>query len=271
MNPVDPEKAELDARDFGTLLHQALQVLGGEERLRSCADEAVLRDALLSTFERAARARFGEILTLPLVVQLESARQRLRKAASVQAAECAAGWRIERVEWEFGFPLGGLTVRGQIDRIDRHADGRVRVLDYKTSDTPRPPAEAHLGPVLAGGPPPRDWACVRSNGRERVWVDLQLPLYRRAVAAEFGAAVECGYFNLPKAAGETAVSLWEDLTPDLQAAAEACAAGIAASVAAKVFWPPAEPKARDDADWAGLFHRGTADSVAAEWAGGGAA
>ena len=72
------------------------------------------------------------------------------------------------------------------------------------------------------------------NGKGRAWLDLQLPLYRRAVAAEFGAAVECGYFNLPKAAGETAVSLWEDYPPELQAAAEDCAAaGRAAAVAAE--------------------------------------
>jgi ATP-dependent helicase/nuclease subunit B len=35
MEKVDPDKAELDARDFGTLLHGALQSLGEDERLRS--------------------------------------------------------------------------------------------------------------------------------------------------------------------------------------------------------------------------------------------
>jgi ATP-dependent helicase/nuclease subunit B len=271
MAPVDPDKAELDARDFGTLIHGALQTMGEAESLRDCADEAVLRDALLTAFERAVRERYGELLTLPLVVQFESARQRLRQAAAVQARECDAGWRILRVEWSFAFLLGGLTVRGKIDRIDRHRDGRVRVLDYKTSDSPVTPAEAHLGPVQATGAVLPDWIYVAVDGRQRRWIDLQLPLYRRAVVAEFGAAVECGYFNLPKAAGETGLGLWADYSPALQAAAEQCAERAAAAVAAGKFWPPAEPVAREDADWAELLLHGAAASVAADWAGGGVA
>ena len=269
MAAVDLAQTELDARGFGTLLHEALQVMGEDEKLRATCDEAQLRDALLAAFERRVRVRYGTVLTLPLVVQFESARQRLRKAAEVQARERAAGWRIERVEWSFDFPLGGLTVRGKIDRIDRHADGRVRVLDYKTADTPVTPAAAHLGPPRGGEPERPAWAGVVVNGKERVWLDLQLPLYRRAVAEEFGPAVQCGYFNLPKAAGETAVSWWEDYAPELQTAGEACAAQVAAAVAAGIFWPPAEPPARADAAWAELLHHGAAASVAADWAAGG--
>jgi len=269
MEPVDLTKTELDARDFGTLLHAALQAMGEEEKLRSCTDEAVLRSVLLGEFERNVRNRYGDMLTLPLVIQFESARQRLRKAAEVQARECTAGWHIERVEWSFDFSLGGLTVRGKIDRLDRHADGRVRVLDYKTSDLPVTPAVAHLGPVGADEMVPA-WARVMVEGKERAWRDLQLPLYRLAVAAEFGPAVECGYFNLPKAAGETTVSVWEDYTPELQAAAEDCAQRVATAVAAGKYWPPAELSPRQDDDWAGLLHHGAAASVAADWAPGGA-
>jgi ATP-dependent helicase/nuclease subunit B len=151
MEPIDPAKAELDARDFGTLLHGALQKLGDDPGLRVCADEATLRDALLTAFERMVRADYGELLTLPLVVQFESARQRLRQAAAVQAREAAAGWRIERVEHSFQLVVGGLAVRGKIDRIDRHEDGRVRVLDYKSADSPVTPAAAHLARVGTGG------------------------------------------------------------------------------------------------------------------------
>ncbi|MSU46147.1 MAG: PD-(D/E)XK nuclease family protein [Lacunisphaera sp.] len=269
MEPVDLMKAELTARDYGTLLHVALQAMGEDEKLRDCADEAVLRDTLLAVFERCVRDRYDNELTLPLVVQFESARQRLRAAAAVQARECATGWRIERVEWSFALSLGGLTVRGKIDRLDRHTDGRMRVLDYKSADSPLTPAARHLGPVGAGEARPA-WARVMAGGKERVWRDLQLPLYRRAVAAEFGPAVACGYFNLPKAAGDTAVVLWGDLSPDLQVAAESCAEQVAAAVAAAKFWPPAELDPRSDEDWAGLLQHGAAASVAAEWAQGGA-
>ena len=50
MERVDPVKVELDAMDFGTLLHEALQAMGEDESLRDCADEATLRDGLLAAF-----------------------------------------------------------------------------------------------------------------------------------------------------------------------------------------------------------------------------
>src|SRR5690606_33684439 len=134
----------------------------------------------------------------------------------------------------------GLRVRGKIDRIDRHAEtGEVRVLDYKTSDTPVTPAAAHLDRLPPGSPVP-EWAQVAWEGRMRAWVDLQLPLYRRAVAAEFPGPVTCGYFNLPKASGETMLALWDDYTPDLHESAMRCAEGACAAIRRGEFWPPNE-------------------------------
>lgn len=267
MDRVEPAKDELDARDFGTLVHHALQQLGESEELRDCTDAARLREFLLERFERVARLRYGAELTLPLVVQLESARQRLRATAEVEARERADGWRTVRVEWKFSFPLGGLTISGKIDRIDRHADGRVRVLDYKTSDTAVAPEKAHWRAVRPEEETGPDWRrCAQADGKARAWADLQLPLYRRAVAAEWGDAVGCGYFNLPKAAGETAVIMWADYSRELQAAAERCAEGVAAAVVAGEFWPPKEPAGRDaeQDEFAELFHHGAAASVAWE-------
>ncbi len=263
MEPVDPAKAELDARDFGTLVHAALEAMAGEAGLRDCADERTLREFLLAQLDRAARARYGETLTLPLVVQLESARQRLARAAVVQARERAAGWVIERAEEKFALPLGGLEIRGKIDRIDRHEpSGARRVLDYKTSDTAVAPAKAHLRPLRAGDERLPGWMRVTLGGREHVWADLQLPLYLRALGAEGAAtAVQAGYFNLPKAVGETAVALWPELGGELLAAAHACAEGVAGAIRAGEFWPPAEMAPDRDA-FAALFHHGAEDSVA---------
>jgi ATP-dependent helicase/nuclease subunit B len=280
MEAVDPEKTELDARDFGNLCHAALQTLGEDPGLRDCTDEKVLREALLGRLEAAVRARYGGLLTLPLVVQLESARQRLRKAAEVQARERAEGWVIERVEWKFpaapALVFAGLAVRGKIDRIDRHeGTGAVRVLDYKTSDQPVAPRDAHCRrPRRDGSDDARAaWTRFTIGDRELVWIDLQLPLYLHALQVErAGLAepgpVQCGYFNLPKAAGETAVALWDDYSAEWQEAARRCAEGVAVAVAAGEFWPPAERSAREDEDWAGLFHQGAAESV--EWRSGSA-
>ncbi|MFI5356220.1 MAG: PD-(D/E)XK nuclease family protein [Opitutales bacterium] len=261
MRAVDPAKNELDALDFGTLCHAALEAMGREPALRDCRDAAVLREFLLQKLAQSVRAHYGDERTLPLVIQLESARQRLGQAAVVQAEERAAGWVIEQVEKKFSLEIGGLTVSGKIDRIDRHAEtGAWRVLDYKTSDRPVNPAAAHLRALRRDETPP-EWAVTVVGGQARTWADLQLPLYGQALAAELGDAVTCGYFNLPKAVGDTGLAWWEDFSPALQEAARAAAGGVCAEIRAGHFWPPAEHLDENYDEFAALFHRGAAASV----------
>jgi ATP-dependent helicase/nuclease subunit B len=214
--------------------------------------------------ERQVRARYGSNLALPLVIQLESARQRLSKAAGVEAAERLAGWVCEQVERKFTLEISGLVVSGKIDRIDRHTEtGVVRVLDYKTSDVRATPPEAHLRSLRPGETPP-EWAVFSGWGRPRVWSDLQLPLYRQALAAEFPGGVTCGYFNLPKAAGETGIAVWHEYTRELETSAGRCADAACAAIRAGRFWPPNETVRPKFDDFASLFHHGVADSVAWE-------
>ena len=262
MEPVDPFKAELDARDFGTLCHTALEAMGRAPALRDCTDEETLREFLVAELDRVARARFGRNPALPLVVQLESARQRLGKVAAIQAQARAEGWVSERIEWPFTLNLGGLEVRGKIDRVDRHeGTGALRVLDYKTSDAATPPQKSHLRAPRSEDDAKPPWLRAMSGGREQIWADLQLPLYLRALAAEFpGTPLSGGYINLPKAAGDTALALWPELDEALRESADTCADGVAAAIRAGEFWPPADlASARDP--FGALFHHGVEDSV----------
>ena len=263
MEAIDPFKSELDALDFGTLCHAALEAMGREPALRDCTDAAVLQEFLRAQVDRSARDRYGAELTLPLLVQLESARQRLARAAEMQAEQRAAGWVIEHVEHKFELALGAVTVSGKIDRMERHpGTGAVRVIDYKTSDKGVPPLAAHVRSARRAETAPA-WARFTVAGKELVWTDLQLPLYLEALAGEHGPAVGAGYFNLPKAVGETALELWPDYDAAWRAAARRCAEGVAAAVTAGIFWPPAEVPARDEDDaFTGLFHHGAAGSVA---------
>ncbi len=264
MEGVNPAKEEMDAFDFGTLMHGALEALAREEALLGCADGGVLREFLHGALERGTRAKFGTALSLPLALQVESARQRLSKAAELEAAERAAGWRTIAAEREFRLDVDGVEVRGKIDRIDRHeATGAVRVLDYKTSDKPIAPAGAHLRAPRVEETP-REWAVVDLDGKPRVWVDLQLPLYERVIAAEFGGSITCGYFSLPKAIGESGVALWDEFSPALRESAWRCAQGVSAAIRAGEFWPPRELHGREAErdEFATLFHGSAADSVA---------
>lgn len=264
MEAVDPAKSELDAFDFGTLCHGALEAMARDAALRDCTDAGVLRDYLLADFDRRMRARYGRELTLPLLVQQESARQRLAKAAEVQARERADGWVVVDVERKFELQADGMLIAGKIDRIERHeASGAWRVLDYKTSDAAVDPAEAHLRGLRRDEEPPA-WMRWTGGARPRVWNDLQLPLYRRVLAAEVdGAPVECAYFNLPKAASETGLRVWADFTPELEASAWECAQGVIAAIKGGVFWPPRELTGREAEfdEFATLFHGGAAESI----------
>jgi ATP-dependent helicase/nuclease subunit B len=264
METVDAAKSEMDAFDFGTLCHTALEAMSRERGLRDCQDADTLRNFLWTALDRDARAKYGGELSLPLLIQLESARQRLGKVADLQARERAAGWITEAVETPFAIEISGLVVRGKIDRIDRHeSTGAVRVLDYKTSDTAVTPQLAHLRAMRRGEVLP-EWAQFSGGDRVRAWVDLQLPLYRHALAAEWGSDIACGYINLPKAVSQTALTLWDDYTPELHVAAMRCAEGVCAAIRRGEFWPPNELIRPESDDFAMLFHRGVAESVA--WA-----
>jgi ATP-dependent helicase/nuclease subunit B len=269
LQAVETEKRELDPRDFGDLVHRVLERLGRDADWRDCTDERVLAKAFAGELDRLVAARYGSPLSLPLIVQVESARQRLAHAARVQADTRAQGWTIQHVEWPFPpeqLTLAGLGVRGTIDRIERHAEtGAWRVLDYKTGETALAPVDAHLRGLRSSDPDQLPVAAMRldEGARPRVWVDLQLPLYHWALSQTFGVTdVTLGYFNLPKAVGETAIHLWEDYTRDLHEAALSCATAAANAIAAGRFWPPTEDVRYDD--YASLFHEGVAESVAWE-------
>lgn len=264
MKAVDPAKTEMDAFDFGTLCHGALEAMAGDIAMRDCTDAGVLRDFLLAEFDRGMRRQYGRELALPLLVQQESARQRLARAAEVQAQERAAGWIIVGVERKFELPVGDMVIVGKIDRIERHEpSGAWRVLDYKTSDAALDPAAAHLHSVRRDEEPPT-WACWAGGTKPLVWCDLQLPIYRRVLAAEAGdAEVQCAYFNLPKAAGATGLREWIGFTQEMEASAWTCAQGVVAAIRAGEFWPPRELSGREAEldEFAALFHGGAAASV----------
>lgn len=268
MESFDPAKTELDALDFGTLCHAALEAMGNDADMRDCTDAGKLRDFLHAALEIAVERQFGRELSLPLLVQMESARQRLTFAAEKQAQTRAEGWLIERVEWKFELPVGAFTLAGKIDRIDRHeTTGEIRVLDYKTSDKPVNPLEAHMR-AMRRDEMPRDWM-IHESEKPRVWCDLQLPVYERVAVGLFpNTRLTCGYFNLPKAVTETNIALWEGYTPEVAASAWRCVEGVLVAIANREFWPPRELSGRDAEydDFAPLFQRGAAESI--EWTGG---
>lgn len=224
---TDPHKQEMDALDFGTLAHAALEQLGREESMRACAEAPALAAFLRAELDKAAAARFGPRAPLGVEVQLDALARRLDRFAELQAVQVREGWRIEATEVKFHWELEGWTVTGKIDRIDRHPDGRVRLLDYKTSEKPLSPEEAHLKPFRgeAGVRRPSE-AVFTWNDKPHAWTSLQLPIYllkwQHDHAGDRGKT-SCGYVNLPRALQSVEFAIWEDCGAALLGEAEACA------------------------------------------------
>ena len=246
MKPLDDLKREMDAMDFGSLLHEVLSRMAQDGSLRNTTSVSALTAFLHDEAGKWMARQYGSSLPLNLQMQLNAARERLAAVARIQTAEVEKGWEIVLVEHPVETSIAGLTVHGQIDRVDRNSKtGEYRVLDYKTSDRGDAPETEHLRTPRDDTP---DYAIVNVNGKDRAWKDLQLPLYAFLLGQEKSEMANAvpGYFNIPGTVDETAVKEWGTFTTGLLEAAELCAAGIARDIAARRFWPPAQRVDHDD-------------------------
>lgn len=260
MKPVETAKAELNAAEFGSLIHDAFKMLADERPLAGCTDARKLGDFLRGFLDQRIRRLFAGSIPLAVRMQVESARQRLSFAAETEAAHREAGWRTMHGEFGIGgddaprhLMLGGRRFFGRIDRIDRGPDGEILILDFKTRDAAASPPEAHLkklSPAKAAAAD--DWLlCQRGDGKIFRWIDLQLPLYAKAWSLLHEGDVRAGYFHLPTSVQDTAIEIWDDLDAPLIEAATACGEEAVRRIERGVFWPPADRVRHDE--FASLF------------------
>lgn len=246
MERVDDEKRELDAMDFGDLAHTVLEEMGRDEAAWNSDDPGRIARFLHDRLDQLVRGRYGASPPLTVLLQVESLKQRLAAAARQQAELVGAGWRVHRVEHTFSLDVAGIAITGRIDRIDQHPlSGRLRLYDYKTSDSPATPEKIHLG---AHAEDTSEYRVVDYGGKARRWSDLQLPVYLMALQQAEGVQVACeaAYWNLPKAVGEGGVVVWDGCGPELVASARRCLDGVVADLIARRFWPPSARVHYDD-------------------------
>ena len=259
MAPFAPAADELDAAQFGDLMHIALEGWARDERASRSTEPDEIRAVLDAHLDRWVKRELGRSLSLPLRVQIDSARRRLHAFAEWQARDAHEGWRVQSVEVPFAEILGrdweldGWVVSGKVDRLDRHErDGRWRVIDYKTFDAPDSPEKKHLRTFRAADRTwPPDYARVPESASW--WINLQLPLYL-ALLHESGrdsGQTHTGYFNLPKTIADTGLQTWDDLDAPRLASALTCARGVLADLGRRRFWPP-NPRA-EHAEFAEFF------------------
>lgn len=211
---------ELDAREFGTLLHEVVAEVSGDGRLRGSSNaEEVFRGYEASLESRLART-YGDSVPPAVWVQGEQARGRLRALAEWQAGRVEAGWRVREVEWSpahgaIDWVVDGTPIRlsGRIDRVEvNERTGEVALLDFKTNEKPADPEKTHR--------------------RQGEWIDLQLPLYSLLAGDVLGVlrdewarepVVKLGFVAIPADARvETKHVAWspDDLETALETARE---------------------------------------------------
>jgi ATP-dependent helicase/nuclease subunit B len=241
---------EMDAKNFGILVHEALEKFGNENRDES--DPTAIERLVLGHLDASVYQLFGPSPSPAVCVQVEAARVRMKGFARVQAEQYAAGWRIVSVERKLNsegentLDTGPLKLSGKIDRIEcNESTGAWRVMDYKTFAKAESPAKKHFGSTLSA-----EWlseAVFTYNSpkgpKPKRWKELQLPLYAKILrhwhGAEIGESpVHTGYFVLSADPAETSIQAFTELDPDVIHSAMTCAERIAELVRNGNFWPP---------------------------------
>ena len=241
MKEFDPLKTEMNAMDFGIVLHKTVENFANEEGIRESRDPAAIERFVLTELDVLLSDRFGRRLSLPVRVQRESLRARLRQFARIQAEERRAGWRIQRGEFRFEkegtLSLAGLPVVASLDRVDIHErTGQRRILDYKTYAKRRAASEVHFEPAAGE----HDVFETVFEGKIVRWQDLQLPLYRALAQLQWPDEPEppaVGYFLLPERIEESGIEEFA-LDASLFASAMSSAEAVADRVRRGIYWPP---------------------------------
>jgi len=267
MEAFDPEKSELDAREYGEILHLALEAFSIDPAVRDSTEEGPITNYVLEALDAELRKKFGPRQSLPVRVQRESLRARLRQFAILQARERAEGWRIVEAELEFlpdaTLNLAGMPLTGKIDRVEvNDHTGERRILDYKTyqSIDKKLPQDTHFA-TLSESEPDFPEAEFLWKNKLRRWTQLQLPLYRALAKFRWPDdpnPARIGYFLLPEKTEDTSIHEFPD-DEELLASAMACAEAIADRVRRGIYWPPRKPTYENYAEL--FLNRDPADAL----------
>ena len=259
MRRFDANKSEMNALDFGLLVHAITENFG---RDGSICDSTSARD-IQNYFDDQLAAelfkRYGAHPNLAIKMQAEIAQSRLHKLASMQAEEAKEGWRIIDVELDIGpdndipWEINGHPIQMQVDRVDRNIHtGKIRVLDYKTSAKNEAPTAAHISKFDPNEDRPLCGALLpkgSKNGPERYWKNLQLPIYAWFAQQHYHTdeIPDIGYINLPKTISESSFQIWENFDGNLLTSAQEWTTNAITKIQKADFFTPANLTAQQQA------------------------
>ena len=250
MSEAEVGRVEWNFRDFGTVIHEALESWGRDEVARAATDAAEIYAWLSGELDRLVVGWFGQRVPLSVRIQAEVMRQRFEWFAAVQVEQRVEGWEIIDIERKVEIQLGETVISMKIDRIDRHVEtGRLRVLDYKTGKVDgvdkvhrKSLAEKVVLPAHYSREDPVVYEGEDSKGKAVLfrWENLQLPLYAVGLVEQGDVLPTPCYFTLGGTQAEVRVQEWCDFEVADLDAARACAEWVAGRIRAGIFWPPVE-------------------------------
>jgi ATP-dependent helicase/nuclease subunit B len=124
--PLDPVDADPSAAWRGTAVHDILEQWW---KLDAC---------VLDALRPRAVAMLADERTHPMMRALWQPRllEAIDWIASTVGAQAKEGRRIASAEGKGAIEIAGVKLSGRYDRVDRLADGRIAVIDYKTGKPP---------------------------------------------------------------------------------------------------------------------------------------
>ncbi|MFA7429605.1 MAG: double-strand break repair protein AddB [Rhodospirillaceae bacterium] len=130
LRALDPLDAEPGAKDYGTLVHKALETF-------TLRHPDALPDDALGALLACGREVFETDIARPAVWAFWWPRfERLAAWVVKQEAQRRADVRESHVEVKGSLDIGGFTVTATADRVDLLHDGTLAILDYKTGTPP---------------------------------------------------------------------------------------------------------------------------------------
>lgn len=258
------EEREMSPSTFGSFFHKVVAQLKGE-KLSGTMDESTFIKDLQAKAERAIKKDFGFNPSFALQIQKENLLDRLSAFAQSQIESLKPDQNLEIVDTEkrFSLKIDEFEITGSIDRID-FFKGQKRIIDYKTSSSPKTPKNEHLHSANTKKEPKHlpEEAYYTINDKVYYWSDLQLPLYCLSeMPDEDSALPQLYYYNVPKSAEKTALAEWDDFSQENLHAARECTRAILKSIKQGKFWPPNENLAPTMDDFADLFPDGIKKAV----------
>jgi ATP-dependent helicase/nuclease subunit B len=132
---LDDVQELIEKNDYGIVLHAALARFHREHALVSALEPGHARTEL----DRVSEAVFEQAVARNALARAWLARWRMLipEYLDWQRRREAEGWRFHAAEEPAAVTVtspGGraLVLRGRLDRVDRHVDGRIALVDYKT-------------------------------------------------------------------------------------------------------------------------------------------